>query len=648
MNWIQALYQTYENCISCVGDFKEEHPLMPLSHTTQNAHIEVTLDESANFRHARVLIKAEQSTIVPCTEKSGGRSGKKPATHPLCDKLQYLAGDFLDYKGTVTSGYANNPTEPHDNYIQLLSDWDKSVYANAKVHIVLTYLKKATLIRDLVESSIIPLKKDEKAFLNEWVDKEVDPPGIFKALQPNSTPQEAFIRWSIEVPADPESRLWLDPAVWDSWNNYYQSTQPSSGLCYVTGQEKTLAIQHPAKLRHAADKAKLISSNDSSGFTFRGRFTDENGEQVCSVSFDVTQKAHNALRWLIARQGYRFGDQAIVAWAISGREIPQIAEASDDLLGDYDLINNDNDPDAKLTVAAVAQDYALKLKKKISGYHETLGNADTILVLALDSATTGRMSITYYREIAASEFLERIEKWHNGTSWLQNLGKNKETGRIRKFIGAPAPYDIALCAYGTRLDDKLKSATHKRLLPCIVEGQPIPKDLVRSCINRVICRQGMEYWEWERSLGIACALYRKQQTDYNLYQHKFTMSLERERNTRSYLYGRLLAVADLLEQASLRSANENRDTNAARFMQRFAERPYSTWKTIYLSLDPHRRRLLINAPGLLHLYDKELDEINNLFTADLFEEDTKLEGEFLLAYHCQRTALWTEQPKEEN
>ncbi len=42
------------------------------------------------------------------------------------------------------------------------------------------------------------------------------------------------------------------------------------------------------------------------------------------------------------------------------------------------------------------------------------------------------------------------------------------------------------------------------------------------------------------------------------------MSLEKDRTTRSYLYGRLLAVADVLEQAALRTAGENRDTNAAR------------------------------------------------------------------------------------
>ena len=86
-----------------------------------------------------------------------------------------------------------------------------------------------------------------------------------------------------------------------------------------------MSDSHPAKLRNAGDKAKLISSNDSSGFTYRGRFTDDS--QVAGLGFEITQKSHSALRWLLARQGKVFyvksGGRArprlaIVAWAVSG------------------------------------------------------------------------------------------------------------------------------------------------------------------------------------------------------------------------------------------------------------------------------------------------------------------------------------------
>lgn len=639
MNWIETLYRTYENCAAFVGDVSEKEPLLPICHTTQNAHVEVTLDGEGAFRRARVLPKSEQRTLIPCTERSGGRAGAKPTSHPLCDKLQYLASDFLEFGGRVTSGFKNNPMEPHDIYKSLLVEWCGSSHVPAKVEAVLKYVKSGTLTRDLISSSVLQLD-EENTILAKWTDKENPAPAIFGALPPTSSPQDAFIRWVVEISGDLEPRLWQDSEVWRSWSMFYVNTLSSSGLCYVLGKESSLAIQHPAKLRHAADKAKLISSNDGSGFTFRGRFTDPSGDQVCGVSFDVTQKAHNALRWLIARQGKIYGGQAIVAWAVSGKDVPSLVTATDDLFNDEeDFLANENDEQtSSLSQAEVGQGFALRLKKKINGYKVDLGSVDQVVVIILDSATPGRMSIVYYRELAVSEFLDRLENWHRECAWFQNFGKD------RHFIGAPAPKDIATCAYGRRLDDKLQVATHRRLLPCIIENAPIPRDLVESCIRRASSPQSMDHWEWEKALGIACSLYRKYQLDLN--QQDYLMSLERNRTTRDYLYGRLLAVADHLEGCALRAANENRDTNAARFMNRFADYPYSTWRNIELSLDPYRRRLRANAPRLLHLYDKELQEIMGLFTPEDFKTDEKLGGEFLLAYHTQRTALWTKQPKE--
>ena len=65
------------------------------------------------------------------------------------------------------------------------------------------------------------------------------------------------------------------------------------------------------------------------------------------------------------------------------------------------------------------------------------------------------------------------------------------------------------------------------------------------------------------------------------------MTLETDRRTRDYLYGRLLAIAENIESRALFVARETRDTTAARLMQRFADRPYSTWRTIELALVPY-------------------------------------------------------------
>src|SRR5690606_18203212 len=136
-----------------------------------------------------------------------------------------------------------------------------------------------------------------------------------------------------------------DSLIQNQWIEYLDSLGDRIGFCHIMGKVTALATSHPSKLRHSGDKAKLISSNDTSGFTFRGRF--DVSEQVLGISYDATQKAHNALRWLISRQGFRNGDQAIIAWCISGNDIPSPMASSWELLGeetnkDAQEISNDS------------------------------------------------------------------------------------------------------------------------------------------------------------------------------------------------------------------------------------------------------------------------------------------------------------------
>ena len=114
------------------------------------------------------------------------------------------------------------------------------------------------------------------------------------------------------------------------------------------------------------------------------------------------------------------------------------------------------------------------------------------------------------------------------------------------------------------------------------------------------------------------------------------MALDENRTKRDYLYGRLLALAENLEHWAIRSAGENRPTNAERMMQRFADHPYSTWRTIELALVPYKARLGGKANKLQSL----IDAVHSKFDPpEEYTRDDRLSGEFLLGYHCQRAAL---------
>lgn len=619
MNWLQSLCETYEKCAKhYLGNTSESkaRPLLPICHITVQAHIEVVLDDSGNFRRAALVNKNDAITIIPATEPSASRSGKKPECHPLCDKLQYLAGDFVQYGGVVTSGFRDKPEEPYENFVNLLSDWFSHNH-HPKLASILCYVMKRRLIEDLVAANILLLDSSGKLCKKQDIDRNQLSKSIFGIVNDQNN---AVVRWIVEIPGDPVSQVWKDKTLWDAWIEYYLSRLSSNkNICLITGEERIMASSHPKYIRREGDNAKLISSNDTSGFTFRGRFIQDS--EACSVSLEASHKAHYALAWLISRQGYQDGDLAIVAWAIPGTKVtqPEVIQPTDDpftaLYG--------NTPTDKIPVDT-AQDIAIRLSKKIAGYRKAIGNRTGVIVMAVDSATPGRLSVVYYRTLSESDFLNRIEHWHETCAWSHQY-------RPIVFVGAPAPADIAEAAYGSRLDDKLKKATIKRLLPCIVDGQPLPYDIVESVIRRASNPVGMSRNEWEKALSIACALYRK-----HLYEkERFSMALDETRRTRDYLYGRLLAIADVIEERALHKAEQNRPTNAMRYMQQFSQRPFRTWKQIHDLLVPYLMRLGSSA----YYYKNLIASVEGLFTPEEFMSAKPLSGEYLLGFYCQRQKL---------
>ncbi len=632
MSWMARLYQTYEQGM-CLDD--EQKP-MPISHTLQNAHINIVIDADGGFLRAQVLEKTQ--IVLPATERSAGRSSGE-APHPLADKIQYVAGDYAKFGGLKKAYYPG--------YEQQLQQWCDSEQGHWTAKAILKYVKKQTVVADLAERGILQL--DDGVLLTKWASED-EQPLLFKVLPKEKGALDqgsALVCWTVEKPGEAQAKTWQDPQLQQAWIEFDSNNGGEQGLCFVKGETAVLAVNHPAKIRHSGDKAKLISANDSSGFTFRGRFS--NSEQANAVSFDVTQKAHNALRWLINRkQAFRNGDQVYLSWAVSGRSIPSpTADIWDILAPDFVEVQADHSTD-------VGQKFAKKLTAYMQGYLSKgmLEANESIVIMGMDSATPGRMGVTYYRETLAQEFINTLERWHVDLAWPQRHklaianGDKKPKEKVVWPICAPAPFKIWTAVYGDVLksSETLKKNLMERLMPCIIEGKPIPIDVVNQSIKRATNRvayKSDETWQWEQNLGIACALYKgfcKRTTDLK-YQKDYAMALEQENKSRDYLYGRLLAVAEKIEAVALSLAGEKRLTTAERYMQRFADRPAATWLNIETALFPYQQRLQYKLPPLEGAYKKLLDDICHLFEHADFVSPARLSGEYLLGFHCQRKWL---------
>lgn len=631
MSWLEKCYETYENCqqeigiqkFQAEGDKRSYVPLLSVAHTTQLVNIEVELDQNGNFQDARLLAKDEQTTIIPCTEESSARtSGIVP--HPLVDKLQYIAADYPAYGGTKKSGW--------NLYHTQLQDWCSSPYADAKICAVLRFLEKGCLVASLVQKHILFLDENGK-MPTKWTGNKDEKPKILETLA-SADQTESFVRFRVGG-----IDLAQDEAVRESFIHYYEMKQQRVDYCTVQGKQMAVSTLSPYKIRNPGDRAKLISSNDSTNYTYRGRFVT--AEQALSIGYETTQKAHSALRWLISKQGCSNGDQTVVVWGTKGEPIPDITADSMDLGDDFAAAFAQlGQPQLP---PATESEYAERFNKAIQGYGKALDEKANTVVMILDSATQGRLSIRYYRELAGSELMKNITDWHRNFAWKLNYRsapESAEPGQKPKwkrvsFWGAPSPADIAKAAYGEKADKKIIQQTVERLVPCITEGKYLPRDLMLSAVHRATAGIGLEPWEYQKTCGIACALicgyyHRNKKEDFVMTDGKY---VDETIDDRSYLFGRILACAEQIERRVQSQTGETRPTNAERLRLVFVQRPAKTTALLQQKLTPYLNRMRANGVSRDKRYST-LQELVGRLGAEKYT-NKPLNELYLLGYACQ-------------
>lgn len=619
MNWLLQLYKTYEANLDRVGEIEkryddQEYTLLPISHTTQTAHVEVNITEQGEFHSASVIDKKDGSTIIPCTEESASRSSGI-APYPLHDKLSYVAGDYVAYGGIIKK------EEPFSVYIAQLEEWAQSSCSHPKIKSIYTYLKKKRLIRDLVEHRILYVD-EQNVLIDTWNKKyeslHGEKPPIFKTVTGGQG--NAFIRFNVYSSERVLDKVWKDKEVYDSFIAFYREQLGDDEICFVTGEKLPSTERHANKIRHAADKAKLISANDTSGFTFRGRFNE--GKEAASISYDVSQKAHNALKWLINRQGKVIDQRVFLVWTNEGHSIPDITFDSFDIFSSAIKEKKES---------YTNPEFAREVAKALDGYKNDLSRDVDVNILILDSATTGRLAVLYYRCLDKEQYFERLENWHSTCVWMHRYRKDDD--QFVPFWGAPATKDIAFAAYGSKANEKVVKGLMERMLPCIIDQRKIPLDIVKSAFQRACNPVSMEKWEWEKTLSIACALINKREG--------YQLALDTENKNRDYLFGRLLAIADVLERRAL-SGDENRASNALRYMNEFSKHPARTWMTIQASLQPYQAKL--GNKGIY--YSMLIDEVASSIPYEEFN-NKPLSGKYLLGFYSQRHELYQKKEKVE-
>lgn len=646
MNW-NILLDLYEKNKSQVGNIdyrrigkKDEdvvpYVLLPPFHTTVAAQVNVVIDENGNFLRAEPVLNTEKLTIIPVTEKSGSRTaGKEP--HPLCDNLKYIAGDYCrfvkDEKGGLDICYLL--------YIKALEQWHLSEHTHKKVDAVYAYLNRKKVMDDLIRERVLEVNED----------------GCLTNKKIQNIPQEnVFVRFTVQSASpDVTDECWRDPTLWDSFIEYSRSLEKEQELDYLTGKKEAPSYLHSRKIRNEGDGAKLISSNDEANFTFRGRFLTK--EQAQAIGIEASQKIHNALKWIIRKQGYDYDTMVIVAWESNMLKMPLWSSSTEQIVSAYaqeqaESENEDNlfedialdiepeTPEEEITDTNVvtASDFISALQ----GYRRRLYHTSKMVLLAVDAATPGRLALVECKTLDSSRYLKNIELWHSQCEWLHTKRSHK---KIKSYYGMTGVRETIEILYGSEgagdlltMSDASRKKLYKNmgqmLLSCIWDRSKIPYCFVTAAVNRASSPQSYkDRYNWERVLSLACSLVKKYRYDYVDKKEEWKVALDENCRIRSYLYGRLLAVADRMEYRTYdKDKDSGRITNAKRYMTTFSQRPFETWKIIEENLGPYRGKLGIKER---HYYDNLIDKISALFDVEAFSDNTKLDGLYLLGFHSQ-------------
>lgn len=584
MGLLQKALETYEAMGGLVGIYEDgkEEPLAPIGHIVTKAQIEVTINAEGTFVGAKQADK-DQKIIIPVTEESSGRTSS-PAAHPLCEQLGYLLGD---------------DEVKFDLYINNLTQWCQSAYAHPKAKAVLAYIQQRTLRSDLTSARISP-------------DKEKD-----------------MVCWRVlGFGISDRSAVWEDVDLMKAYASYYLSQkQGETNLCMLTGEDTHITWQHLKGAFSLNGNAKIISANDSTNFTYRGRFAEP--EEAASMGYLASQKAHNALKWLISTQGTIQGGRAFVCWNPQGRAVPQPTQPVQDQFEDEeDLFDYRN--------------YCQDLRRKLQGYQDKWQPEDQVIIAAFDAATTGRLAITYYNEMLGSDFLDRLAHWDKTCCW-----KDYYHG-----IQSPLLYNIIAFAFGTprgengkvEPDEKLIAPQMQRLLSCRIDQAAFPLDIMQALVNKA---GNLQIYKTNRNklLCITCAVIRKYYFDHK--KGEFKLALEPERKDRSYQWGRMLAVMEKIERDTY-DPDEKREPNAIRMQSVFVKRPGYAFMVIMEQLkNAYYPRLHI---ALRTKYEKLIGEIMEQIHLSLKETENygdPLTETYLLGYYLQKSALYTKKETEE-
>ena len=628
MDFFTSLLKAYEKAeeIGLVDQQKgtNEPVLLPIYHTSLKSDgkniISVKLDRDGRFYKAEFMA-SDQTIIFPVTADSAARSGSNPAPHPLVDKLSY-------YVSEVSQSQYDQFHKQLANWIDFCEEGEVKDFLTRVQHFISQSDFLSSILNSLFGENY---KRDVlKITYVDATDKEK-----------NIDLSSCFLEFSIEqFHGFKTESVTTYKDLHRSFISYTTTNQDNFGSCNISGRREPITNKH----RGLMGNAKIISVSNK-GEAYKGRFKER--EDVFSVGYETSEKIHLMIKYLLENKNsstWLGSSQYLINWfsddLTNESQLDIVKPAFDDLFEDED--------EEKSLVSLKPNEENKQIGSSFIKGQKLFGNDATYYVAILNKTSNGRIALKYFRQLQVSQLLNNLEKWQEHYSWE---ARNK-SGEYK--LKTPTFNDIITAAYGVdrerylELDnDSFRSDQYQQLVTALIDGRPLPSSIVKKLEANIKQRQKYPK-HWYQVQQVSLAVLHKQ------HRREFTPMLDHEETDRSYLFGRLLAIYELIEEVHNSSKNPKLDkkdarvTNAERYWTAYSNQPATIMKVLDGKVRYCIDYLKTNETGYWMKLDNELKEIIQLLSPIMMDKSVNqpLDYKFIFGYYAEKKYYYTKQGKE--
>ncbi len=380
-------------------------------------------------------------------------------------------------------------------------------------------------------------------------------------------------------------------------------------VCLVSGNKGAVVeTTTETMIPGSQAKAKLVSFQVSSGYDSYGKTKGFNAPISKDAEFAYT----TALKHLLesdSKNKFFVGSRTFLFWASKDDEAGQKAEECT-----FSMFNFDNKEDnPNRNIEQVRKVFESIYKEEIKTTSE-----DKFYILGL-APNAARIAVIYWAEIPIKMFAKTICKHFEDMEVADARSEKKPYMSLRNILST------------VTLGGKVSDATPNlpdAIVKSIFQGVPYPQSLFASCIRRIRAESSDKD---KNAVHITRAAIIKAYLNRINNNQKIKVMLDKENTNQGYLFGRLFAVLDKIQEEA-----NNQHSIRERYMNSASSTPAAVFSTI-LNLSNHHIENLKNEGRKIY-FEKLKQEIISKIDADGFKSQLDLQdqGRFFIGYYHQR------------